>query len=351
MSDFVSAYHAILCSEFPDFLEKFSSLPILTRLKGVGLLCGTDWTPLYSNRFFYTRFDHSIGAALIAWNFTHDKIQTLASLFHDVATPAFSHVSDFRKGDALKQETTEEKTVSILEESGELRRLLEKEQIPLQRIADYHRYPICDNEIPRLSSDRLEYMFPSGMAFADKIDSKKVWTLDSVKSTYENIVVLKNEEEIDELGFSDAEIAEDYCIKFNEVGLLLQKNENKIALNLLGEILNGAEEKDCFSSNEFYALSEKALIEKFGSYAQSHPDERFSVLFRTFRAMEKIERSEKPLDGHYNLSLSVKKRRIDPLVKMNNRSVRISEISERAAESIETVLCFEDSKFGCVRLR
>ncbi|MBP5250882.1 MAG: hypothetical protein J6Z17_00540, partial [Treponema sp.] len=90
-----SAYYKILCGEFPSFLNEYISIPLLQRLSGVSLLCGTDWTKLFKNRFKYSRLDHSIGCALIVWNFTHDKKQTIAALLHDVSTPAFSHVVDF----------------------------------------------------------------------------------------------------------------------------------------------------------------------------------------------------------------------------------------------------------------
>ena len=100
MEDFALKYHKILCNEFPSWLCGYVCLPVLQRLKGIGLLCGTDWTALYRNRFFYSRFDHSVGTALVAWNFSQDKKQTLAALFHDIATGVFSHVNDFRKGDA-----------------------------------------------------------------------------------------------------------------------------------------------------------------------------------------------------------------------------------------------------------
>ena len=103
----VAEYHKILSPDFPSFLKEYSSVPSMKRLKGVGLLCGTDWTSLYKNRFYYSRFDHSIGVALIVWHFTRDKIQTLSGLFHDIATPIFSHVAEFRKGDALTQTDSE----------------------------------------------------------------------------------------------------------------------------------------------------------------------------------------------------------------------------------------------------
>ena len=112
----ISEYFDILCprSDYPDFLDRYIELPVLQRLAGIGLLCGTDWTKLYRNRFYYSRLDHSKGVALIVWHFTHDKAQTIAGLLHDISTPVFSHVSDFRKGDALTQTATEEPTARII---------------------------------------------------------------------------------------------------------------------------------------------------------------------------------------------------------------------------------------------
>ena len=110
----ISKYHQILSPEIPDFLHNYINLPIMQRLKGIGLLCGTDWTKLYKNRFYYSRLDHSIGTALIVWNFTKDKTQTLSALFHDISTQVFSHVSDFRKGDALTQTASENETEIII---------------------------------------------------------------------------------------------------------------------------------------------------------------------------------------------------------------------------------------------
>ncbi|MBQ3980514.1 MAG: hypothetical protein II631_00515 [Treponema sp.] len=66
-TDFNSArYHKILCADYPDFLDEYLRLPILQRLDGVTLLCGTDWTPLFKNRFYYSRLEHSVGTALIS---------------------------------------------------------------------------------------------------------------------------------------------------------------------------------------------------------------------------------------------------------------------------------------------
>ena len=69
------------------------------------------------NRFFYSNLEHSIGVALIVWNFTKDKKQTLAGLFHDISTPVFKHCIDFLNGDYETQESTEELTTYMIKNS------------------------------------------------------------------------------------------------------------------------------------------------------------------------------------------------------------------------------------------
>ncbi|MCI8518860.1 MAG: hypothetical protein HFJ51_01730 [Clostridia bacterium] len=86
---------------------------------------------------------------MIVWNFTKDKKQTLAGLFHDIATPAFKHCIDFMNGDYGKQESTEELTQQIISESKEIMALLNRDNIKVEEVSDYHIYPIADNDTPR----------------------------------------------------------------------------------------------------------------------------------------------------------------------------------------------------------
>ena len=132
----VKKYHQILEPDFPEFLNKYIQLPLLQRLSGIGLLCGSDWTKLFNNRFYYSRLDHSIGVALITWHFTHNKAQTIAGLLHDISTPVFSHVSDFRKGDALTQTATEEPTQALIRGDRELLKLLEEDGLTVAQVED-----------------------------------------------------------------------------------------------------------------------------------------------------------------------------------------------------------------------
>ena len=376
----ISEYFNILCprDDWPPFLDKYLKLPVLKRLAGVGLLCGTDWTPLYKNRFYYSRLDHSLGVALIVWHFTHDKAQTIAGLLHDISTPVFSHVSDFRKGDALTQTATEEPTARIIRGDEALGRLLAEDGLNPEQVEDYHIYPIADNEIPQLSADRLEYMFPSGMA----LDGS--WTMEEIRRCYNDLTVLKNEEGLDELGFRSLEVAELYCEHFCMIGHILQLNENKLTLQLLGQIMNIAEKAGLLSESDFMTLSEREVMERLDDHAKhdSHTklDSHAELVryYKTFRTMTKIEHTNEalPEDEYFCVNLKVKQRYINPLVvdskttlsarfltnpqlyKVSTSSttvttvkaVRLSEVSEKARRIIEDFKAYSDTPYGCVKL-
>ena len=386
----ISEYFNILCprDDWPSFLDKYLKLPVLQRLAGVGLLCGTDWTPLYKNRFYYSRLDHSKGVALIVWHFTHDKAQTIAGLLHDISTPVFSHVSDFRKGDALTQTATEEPTSRIIRGDAELGRLLAEDGLTASQVEDYHIYPIADNEIPQLSADRLEYMFPSGMA----LDGS--WAMEEIRRCYNDLTILKNEEGRDELGFRSLEVAELYCEHFCMIGHILQLNENKLTLQLLGQIMNMAEKAGLLSESDFMTLSEREVMERLDDYTKhdrhtkldrhaelvsasitsseqrfrnnfgmTSEDDKFCRYYKTFRTMTKIEHTNEalPENEYFCVNLKVKQRYINPLVVAQNsavvstdstnvKSVRLSDISEKARRIIEDFKSYSDTPYGCVKL-
>ena len=64
--------------------------------------------------------------------------------------------------------------------------------------------------------------------------------------------------------------------------------------------------------------------------------------------MKKIERSDSPIKNAYNISLQVKKRYVDPLVKTSTGAERLSKINSGIAKQIEDFLNFKDSEYGAV---
>ena len=115
-------------SEVPEFLAEAAQTAVMQRLTDIGMNCGCEYTkfPLFANIGPYSRYDHSMGVALIVWHFTEDKAQAMAGLLHDISTPAFAHVIDFLHGDHMTQESTEQGTENVISSSMELCKVLRK---------------------------------------------------------------------------------------------------------------------------------------------------------------------------------------------------------------------------------
>lgn len=188
-------YTDIYTASLPPELLAMAETPVMQRLLRVGMHCGCEYTayPIYRDAVApYSRYTHSLGTAAIVWHFTHDLKQSVAGLLHDIATPAFAHVVDFLNGDHMRQESTESRTRMMIASSPELMALLDKSGLTLDDVDDYHRYPIADNDSPRLSADRLEYTLGNAhlVFHCPKAELKRI---------FDDIFVGKNEENVDEL--------------------------------------------------------------------------------------------------------------------------------------------------------
>lgn len=331
----VKEYFKILSPEFPTWLEEYIDTPEMQRINGISLNCGTDYTKIFNIKYWYSNLDHSIGVALIVWNFTKDKKQTLAGLFHDIATPTFKHVIDFMNGDYENQESTEERTESIIKNSKEIMKLLNRDKIKVEEVSDYHIYPIADNDTPQLSADRFEYNFSSGLIF------KRVWDLEKIREIYNNITILKNEEGIEELGFKDYKICEKYI---NIVSKLWPKwicDEDRTSMQFLADIVKSMNIKGYLTINDLYNLSEKEVINKI----LNCEDEYIRENFIKFQNATTVYGSDTPINDKYCINVKAKKRYVVPLAIYNNKTQRINEISESAKKEIEEYLNIKHCKY------
>lgn len=338
LNEEIKEYYKILLKQVPEFLYDYIDTPEMKRIAGTGTACGTDYTKIFNNKFYYSNLAHSIGVALIVWNFTHNKAQTLAGLFHDIASPTFKHCIDFMNGDSETQESTEAETEDIIKNSKEIMSLLKRDGITLEEVKDYHIYPIADNDTPKLSSDRLEYTLTNAIYF------KEVWTLDEIKQIYEDISVLKNEEGIDELGFNTLKIAEKFIDGASKLWPLWISNEDKLTMQFFADILKEMSSKDLIQKKDLYTLSELEIIEKIRCCG----DKRIEEAFERFQNATKVYGSNKYIEDKYCVNVKSKKRYIIPLVKQKSEVKRIDEISKKAKEKIEGFLNNETEKYAYV---
>ena len=332
----IQKYFKILSDEFPEFLYDYIDTPEMQKQAGISVSCGTIYSKMY-NQMWYSSLDHSVAVALIIWNFTKDKKQTLSGLFHDIATPVFKHTIDFMNKDYEKQESTEELTTKIICESKEIMNLLNRDGIKPEEVSDYQIYPIADNDTPMLSSDRLEYTLSNGLGATEKI-----WGLNEIEEVYKNIEIQENEEGIQELGFKDVEIAEKFVHTMSILSRLYRREKTVFSMQLLADIMKRMSDKNMISINDLYKLSEKEIIEKI----EHCNDEDITKCFNIWKNATEINTSDTEPKNKYFVSIEkMKVRYINPLVQNKGKYERIYNISENAKRDIEEALNYKNAKY------
>lgn len=335
----VDQYLGLFCpAGVPDFLLAYAQAPEMQRLKGVGLFCGTDYAKVYHQRYFYSRYHHSLGVAMIVWHFTRDRKQAIAGLLHDIATPVFSHSVDFMNGDALTQTSTEDKTRDIIAGSDPIMAQLRRDGLALSQVADYHCYPVADNPSPRLSADRLEYSFSTQLVWLGG------WGLGYIGELFQDLVCLNNADGEIEIGFSSLARAEAFALGACQMGLVFLSNANKLSLSLLGDILKMGIDSGVFEPAELYRLTEAQAIERL----KAAPDPRLRRAWDNYTRLTVVHGTDQPPAGCYAASIVAKRRYIDPLVCHQGIARRVSQVSDRAKAAVSALLAFEDQAYGYV---
>ena len=284
----------------PYFLAKYLYLPSLIRLKKISYFCGMDYASkdIYNFKELITRYDHSITTALLTYKLTNDKKATIAALFHDIATPCFSHVIDYMNKDYDKQESTEEYHTKILLKEKYLSYLLSQDNLNLEDIIDFKKYSIVDNERPKLCADRLDGIILTAIGWTKNIDLK------DINNIIEDININKNENNEDEIAFNNKKIA-NKVIKINNcINKYCHSKEDNYMMELLARITKYSIDKEYINYEELYQYTEKELFNLFINKNDKVLNE-YLLEFKTIKSNE---------INNINLD-KVKVRNINPLVK------------------------------------
>ena len=292
-------YKELLDIDKCEFIKKYLSVPSLNRIREIGYFCGMDYASkdIYDFKEYVSRFDHSLTTALLTYKLTGNKIYTLAALFHDISTPCFSHVIDYMNKDYANQESTEEYTERLLKEDKELLKLLKEDNIDIEDIIDFKRYSIVDNKRPKLCADRLDGIILTSLFWTKDLDE------DLLKDILNNIDIFINEDDDEEIGFTDKDIADKVLIINENIDIFCHSKEDNYMMELLANITKKSIELDIIKYEDLYSISEIKLLDIIKEKSNSE----ISNLLNKFYNIKLDEIEE--LDLPY-----IKKRDINPIV-------------------------------------
>ncbi|MCI8555025.1 MAG: hypothetical protein HFI85_00410 [Clostridia bacterium] len=324
----IRRYFDILEPEFPAWMEEYIQTKDMLKQAEISVTCGTIYSDLFESDFFFSSLDHSVAVALIVWHFTHDKKQTLSGLFHDIATPVFKHCVDFLNGDYMTQESTEDLTYSLLKGSAEIMNLLERDGIKLDEVADYHIYPIADNDTPQLSADRLEYSLSNAL-FTYKLANFK-----EIEQLYQDIEVQKNEDGIVELGFKTKALARKFVKITSRLSVIYREDRTRYSMQFLADLIKKLNEDGLITKQELYEKKEAEVIDII-------LNSKYAKKFLIWKNAKKVKTSSIAPKNVYYVHHGAKIRYIDPLFQ----GKRISKACAIAEKMIDKNLSFDMDKF------
>lgn len=327
------SYTDLYLPALPQELRAMAETDAMTRLAHVGMHCGCEYTayPLYISSVPYSRLTHSLGVAALVWRFTGSLAQSAAGLLHDVATPVFAHVVDFLHGDHLRQESTESRTRAMIAASEELMRLLAQCGLTLDDVADYHRYPIADNDSPRLSADRLEYTLGNARLVFHEPE-------DALHALVDDLFIGENEDGAAELSFFHDAAAEYFTRLALRQSRWFVSDDDRFAMQYLADLLRDAQRRGVLTEDALYRTEPPVI-------ARLLADEALAARWNAFRRITGTQSGKTPPDGVYAVRVAAKKRSIDPLVQTPDGLRRFSALSADYAAQLAVFRADEFDRF------
>lgn len=318
---------------YPDFINKYLETKTLNRIKYVSQFCGCDYTNLYNTKFYYSRYDHSLVVAHMTWHFTHDKEATIAALLHDIGTPCFAHSIDYVFGDYINQESSEKDIIDIIKKDEVLLKYLNEDNISLEKLKDLTKYPILENKTPKLCTDRLDGVLGTCYIWL------QTHTLEEIKEVYDNIIVLKNEDNIEEIGFKNIESCEKFVNMILTYAKELQGNTDKYTMKYISEVIKIAVEKNIINLEDLYTKKESEIIAILAS--------NFNTWNEFTSATDLIRTNELP-DNFY-ANFKTKKRNVIPLVSSKGIIDRIINISQETKIKYDDFNNYKDTTYAYLK--
>jgi hypothetical protein len=186
----------------------------MRRLKGIsqhGVTALLGITPPFS------RFDHSVGAMLLARRLGAALEEQVAALLHDVSHTAFSHVIDFVFNDHSGQSYHEEKKAEFVAGS-DIPAILDRHGMDWRAFLNETQFTLLEQPSPALCADRLDY-FLRDLEFLDLANSSEIRAAVDSLVVKEGRMVVNNPDTARWLAYTFIEADRASWSNFREVGL------------------------------------------------------------------------------------------------------------------------------------
>ena len=206
--------------------------------------------------------------------------------------------------------------------------LLERDNIKLEEVDNYHLYPIADNDTPKLSADRLEYSLSNGLITYNLVDTQ------TIEKMYNDITIKCDEENTPELGFSTKEIALSFLEMTSKLSIIYREDRTRYSMQFIADILLKLSEEGKITKEDLYKIKEQDIIQMIEL-------SKYSEAFKAWQNASYVKISDTKPENVYWVNHGAKIRYIDPL--LNNE--RLSKINGNASKILQKNLSYNMNKY------
>ena len=228
----------------------------------------------------------------------------------------------------MTQESTEDLTTEIISNSFEIMSLLKRDNIKLEEVNDYHKYPIADNDTPMLSADRLEYTLANALFHYNKLN------LQEIEEIYNDIIIQSNENNVPELGFKTLDIAMKFVRTMSKLSIIYFEERTRYSMQFLADVVKKLNEEKLITIEDLYSKKESDIIKII-------ENSKYSKVYDIWKTAKMVNISRQQPENVYFVCHEIKRRYINPLVN----GKRITLIEKEAKELIDKVLNYDMSAY------
>lgn len=291
--------------------------PILQRLKLVnqhGIVFYTCQTPGFS------RYDHSIGVYLLLKKYGASYKEQIAGLLHDTSHTIFSHVGDHLFKHITPNSSYQDDILHWYLEKQGAGDILKKYGLELIDIVKDVHHDALEQDLPDMCADRIDYNLRTAFVYGF-LDEQ------GIHEILENLHFKDHH-----WFFEDPAIARQFAsfsLYFTEH--LWGAAWNQIAYHFCAEALSHALSEGIITFDDIHFSTDEIVLEKLDT---SRNEKVLGCLEKCRHAKENVTPC---IEEEADMHIYPKFRGIDPLIQINGKYVRLTELDETFAKETERV--------------